>query len=102
MPVTFDGSGSFDPDGNIISYDWDFGDGVTGIGENPTHTYLTKGIYTVSLTVTDNDGFTDTSTMTITIGVIPVPVPLLTPLGVIVLFSLIGIITITILNYSKK
>jgi hypothetical protein len=35
-PVTFDGSGSVDPDGTIVSYDWDFGDGGTGTGVSPT------------------------------------------------------------------
>jgi hypothetical protein len=61
-PVTFDGSGSVDPDGTIVSYDWDFGDGGTGTGVSPTHTYAGAGTYTVTLTVTDNDGATDTAT----------------------------------------
>jgi hypothetical protein len=42
----------------IVSYLWDFGDGVTGAGENPTHTYRFPGEYTVTLTVTDNAGMT--------------------------------------------
>jgi PKD repeat protein len=65
--VTFDGSGSVDPDGTIASYLWDFSDGSTGAGVNPTHTYLTPGTYTVSLTVTDDDGLTNTATTTATI-----------------------------------
>ena len=57
QPVTFDGSGSFDPDGGVITqYDWDFGDGNTGTGVNPTHTYLAAGPYTVTLTVVDDEG----------------------------------------------
>ncbi len=67
-PVSFDGSGSNDPDGNIVAYDWDFGDGNIGTGSNPTHTYGTSGTFTVSLTVTDNDGATDTATTEATIG----------------------------------
>jgi len=63
-PVSFDGSGSFDPDGTIFSYDWDFGDGNTGTGVTPTHTYAAPGIYTVTLTVTDDEGATDTATTT--------------------------------------
>jgi PKD repeat protein len=67
QPVQFDGSGSFDPDGTIVSYDWDFGDSNTGTGVIPTHTYAAPGTYTVSLTVTDDGGATDTSTTTATI-----------------------------------
>ncbi|NJD52461.1 MAG: PGF-pre-PGF domain-containing protein [Candidatus Methanoperedens sp.] len=54
--VYFDGSKSFDPDGNIMSYYWDFGDGNSSIGMSTTHIYAQNGTYTVSLKVTDNDG----------------------------------------------
>jgi len=67
VAITFDGSGSFDPDGWFSSRIWDFGDGNTGWGENPTHAYLAAGEYTVTLTVTDNDGDTDSDTTTVTI-----------------------------------
>ena len=62
--ITFDGSGSSDPDGSIASYDWTFGDGSTGVGVKPTHTYAAPGTYTVSLTVTDDDSASDTATTT--------------------------------------
>ena len=66
--ITFDGSASMDPDGTIVSYDWDFGDGVgTGTGATPSYTYTTAGTYTVSLTVTDDGNLTDTATSTATI-----------------------------------
>jgi hypothetical protein len=55
-PIQFDGSGSYDPDGEISSYAWDFGDGQSGSGVAPTHTYVEDGAYTVTLCVTDNDG----------------------------------------------
>ena len=65
--VQFDGSASADPDCTIAQYNWDFGDGTTGLGVNPTHSYTTAGDYVVSLTVTDNDSLTATATATVTI-----------------------------------
>ncbi|OJU80067.1 MAG: hypothetical protein BGO10_01025 [Chlamydia sp. 32-24] len=55
--VDFDGSSSFTPDGTIISYAWDFGDGTTFTSSSPTtsHTYLTDGVYTVTLSVTNSN-----------------------------------------------
>ena len=68
VAITFDGSGSNDPDGSIVDYSWDFGDGSTGSGETPTHTYSTDGNFTVTLTVTDDAGDTGTATTTASIG----------------------------------
>ncbi len=53
--VSFDGSGSFDPDGSALEFDWNFGDGVTvnNAGPTPSHTYTSSGDFTVTLTVTD-------------------------------------------------
>ena len=80
-PVTLDGSGSTDPDGTIVAYDWDFGDGNTGTGVNPTHIYAADGIYTVTLTVTDDAGDTsDPATTTASIGAVNQP-PLADPNG---------------------
>jgi PKD repeat protein len=66
-PVSFDGSGSSDPDGSISSWDWDFGDGSIGSGETTSHQYTALGTYTVTLTVTDNDGGTNSDTATVEI-----------------------------------
>jgi PKD repeat protein len=79
--VQFDGSGSFDPDGSIAAYNWDFGDGGAGNGVNPTHTYTNPGTYTVTLTVTDDEGATDTATTTATIGDVPNEPPFADPNG---------------------
>jgi len=51
---TFDGSASVDPDGTIVSYEWDFGDGNTGSGATATHAYEFAGLYNITLTVTDD------------------------------------------------
>jgi hypothetical protein len=65
--VPFDGSGSTDPDGTIVSYEWDFGDGTTGTGQSITHGYTATGTYSVTLTVTDNCGVEATDTADVTI-----------------------------------
>jgi len=58
--VSFDGSNSYDPDGTIVSYHWDFGDGTTAEGESVNHRFRGKmdypKSYTVTLTVMDDDG----------------------------------------------
>lgn len=55
-PIAFDGTGSYDPDGVIIAYEWDFGDGAHGSGPQPVHAYDHAGTYTVLLTVIDDGG----------------------------------------------
>ncbi len=65
VSCTFDGSGSFDPDGHIVSYAWDFGDGTTGTGIAPSHTYAAAGTYVATLTVTDFEAATGATTVTV-------------------------------------
>jgi len=67
LQASFDASRSTDPDGTIAIYSWDFGDGSTGVGPNISHTY-TPGDYSVTLTVTDNDGETHSQQYDIQIG----------------------------------
>ena len=55
-PVLFDATNAYDPNGTIISFAWDFGDGDTGAGQTASHTYREVGVYTVSLTMKDNAG----------------------------------------------
>lgn len=65
--VSFDGSPSSDPDGDIVSYDWDFGDGYVGAGQMIDYYYGVAGGYLVTLTVTDNDGATGEATLVVTV-----------------------------------
>lgn len=66
--VTFDASASFDPDGQITSYAWNFGDLTLGSGQVTSHFYTAAGTYNVSLTVTDNESFTSTAHRDIVVG----------------------------------
>lgn len=56
VSISFNASGSYDPDGDeIVSYEWDFGDGTNGTGVTIEHTYKSVGNYTVNLTLTDSE-----------------------------------------------
>jgi PKD domain/FlgD Ig-like domain len=56
VAVAFDGTGSSDPDGDALTYAWNFGDDARGVGARISHTYAAGGQYRVSLTVTDGSG----------------------------------------------
>lgn len=62
LAVNFDAFASNDPDGSISAYQWDFGDGATGSGTPISHTYQGIGTFTITLTVTDNEGTTNSLT----------------------------------------
>jgi parallel beta-helix repeat protein len=68
--VAFDASPSYDLDGTIANYTWDFGDGnITTVAiPTITHVFSTDGIYAVNLTITDNDGLTDWIVHMVTVG----------------------------------
>jgi parallel beta-helix repeat protein len=68
LEVQFSADGSSDPDGTIVSYAWDLGDGSTSFEANPVHTYDNAGVYDVTLTVTDDDGATGSDALVVTVS----------------------------------
>ncbi|HEU4407934.1 MAG TPA: S8 family serine peptidase, partial [Polyangiaceae bacterium] len=62
---------STDPDGDIVAWAWNFGDGATSADQNPAHAYAASGTYTVSLTVTDGAGFTSTTQQDVSVIAAP-------------------------------
>ena len=70
--ISFSSQGSSDSDGSIASYSWDFGDGNTSSQASPSHTYVSGGDFTVTLTVTDNLGATGSSVAAVTVSSVPV------------------------------
>jgi PKD repeat protein len=66
----FDATTSTDSDGTIQSYSWDFGDGTSGTGVTPSHTYSASGAYNVTLTVVDDDAAPGVKTNPVTITVV--------------------------------
>lgn len=68
LTVDFDATASSDPDGTIASFAWDFGDGDTGSGQTPSHSFESEGSFNVILTVTDNQGAKSTDSLVVTVG----------------------------------
>lgn len=69
LTAAFDGSTSSDPDGSIVAYGWNFGDGSRATGANVTHEYALPGSYTVKLTVVDDQGKSATKTSSLAVDV---------------------------------
>lgn len=67
LGCTFDGSGSSDAGGSIVSYAWSFGDNTNGSGVTTSHTYASAGTRTVTLMVTDNGGATNSTSKSVTV-----------------------------------
>jgi PKD domain-containing protein len=80
--ISFDAHNSFDPEGDELAFHWNFGDGATGSGSTPQHSYSTAGDKTVTLTVTDGENlssFPVSVTFNVAAGPTPTPTPTATP-----------------------
>ena len=101
--IEFDGTDSYDPDGEIVEYYWDFGDGATDTGSKITHMYTISDTYTVTLRVKDNNKDIDTDLTSVTISEISdqnnpseskSEFKLEVPFSVVVVFELIIVLSI--------
>ena len=78
--IGFSAAGSTDPDGDLLTYAWDFGDGTSGGGATPAHAYADDGAYTATVIATDPFGAADTASATVTVAnAAPVITSLVTP-----------------------
>jgi len=73
LTVLFDASSSFDRDGIVTSYEWDFDDNTNGAGIIINHSYILYGTYNVTLTITDNNGYQDSTSKIIDLPINPNP-----------------------------
>ncbi len=96
--TTFNASTSFDPDGNIINYFWDFGDGMNATGMIVTHNYSAAGIFNVTLTVNDNDGFSDSVSKMVTVYMHDIKIVTVSPSATDVPFGRTVNITVIVEN----
>jgi len=76
LTVSFSGSGSSDPDGSIIAYEWTFGDGSSTVGTTASHMYNAHGTFSAQLKVTDDSGLSATKSVTITVDPVVAVIPM--------------------------
>ena len=65
LSLEFDGSQSSDRDGSVTNYSWEFGDGTSSLGSQANHTYTSLGLFTATLTVSDDDGASSSTSVQI-------------------------------------
>jgi glucose/arabinose dehydrogenase len=94
LDVMFDASNSTDPDGDPLTFNWNFGDGASGTGAAVTHRYNSVGTYTAVVTVTDGRGGTASATVRIDVGNSP-PQPVITSPTATQLFRVGETVTLT-------
>jgi len=81
LSVDFDSAGSSDPEGDPVTYTWDFGDGSPTVnGSTAQHLYTVEGLYPATLTVTDDGGLSDVATTLVAVGDVPPIARILAPL----------------------
>ncbi|MEO5961513.1 MAG: PKD domain-containing protein [Opitutaceae bacterium] len=68
LTVAFSSQGSADPDGSIVAYRWDFGNGASSTAANPTYTYNSAGPFIAVLTVTDNSALAGTASVFVSVA----------------------------------
>lgn len=97
--VSFDASRSTG-EGQIISYEWEFGDGINGTGAITSHAYAREGTYNVRLEVTDDGGFVNAESLTVIIGKAPNLVPLVLRF-VLVAIAVLLVLMLAVLLVSR-
>ena len=92
QPLSFNGTGSTEPDaGQTLTYSWNFGDGSSGSGATPSHTYTSPGNYLVSLTVCDNGSPVLCDTKTTLAQIVDfIPITIVQPAGALPIIKTSG------------
>ncbi|MEM3043072.1 MAG: PKD domain-containing protein [Thermoplasmata archaeon] len=105
---TFDATFSWDPDGSIVNWSWEFGDGTRGYGAVVSHGYSTPGNYTVTLTVTDDEGATNSSSAVLWVREMPTPPPVSLPISpgttwttVALVAALVGLVMLALVVWAS-